>query len=111
MNRVLIKNAKIVNEGTIFEDPLENSIIVSSATVKLFGIEDESMIGKQVSLSIFIPITDEEGYETLEVPPVMSKYTVKGIIQDDTIGYGYIPIQTLDNIKIDSDTFQRKDFY
>ena len=95
-------NGLDVDEGSLFENEEENSIIVSSATVKLFGIEEEGMIGQQLSLSLFIPYENEDGYETLDVLPIEHEYTVIGVIQDDTIGYGYVPLETLNTIEINS---------
>lgn len=58
-----------------------DSVIVTSAMLKLFGVKEASeVIGKQVSFRVFVP--PEGGGEATEVD-LTKKYTIKGVSGDE----------------------------
>lgn len=74
-------------EGTVFTDEDAgdtNSILLSPAVLKLFGIEDaESFVGQKVSFRLLVPTEDGTG-NVLEVP-IDKEYVVKGITKDEAV--------------------------
>ena len=67
-------------EDTLDED--RNSVILSSAMLKLFEVEDpETAIGKQVSFKVFVP--NENTGETIETE-FKKRYTIVGISSEES---------------------------
>jgi putative ABC transport system permease protein len=63
-------------------DQDRNSVILSSAMLKLFEVEDlESALGKQVSFRVFVPTQD--GSETKEME-LKKRYTIVGISSEES---------------------------
>lgn len=63
-------------------DPDRANVILSSAMLKLFEVEDpETALGKQVSFRVFVPSAD--GTETIEME-LKKRYTVVGISSDES---------------------------
>jgi putative ABC transport system permease protein len=74
-------------EGTVFaeEDGGDtNSIMLSPAVLKLFGIENaEEFVGQKVSFRLLVPAEDGSG-EVMEVP-IDKEYTVRGITKEEGV--------------------------
>jgi putative ABC transport system permease protein len=74
-------------EGEVFTDEDggdTNSIMLSPAVLKLFGVEDaESFVGQKVSFRILIPANDGTD-ATLELP-IDKEYTVRGITKEEGV--------------------------
>jgi len=61
-----------------------NSIMLSPATLKLFGIDDiDSFVGEKVSFRLLVPTDDGTG-NILEVP-IDKEYTVRGISKEEGV--------------------------
>ena len=82
----------IAKEGELFVDGENSSIVLSSAVLKLFGIEPREMIGKKVNFKVFVP---GEKKDEVQEMPIDKEYTVKGVIDDDTSIFAYIVLPEL----------------
>lgn len=75
------------NSGTVFtdEDAADtNSIMISPAVLKLFGVEDaEAFIGQKVSLRLLVPA--EDGTENITEVIIDKEYTVRGITKEEGV--------------------------
>ncbi|KXK00207.1 MAG: ABC transporter permease YtrF precursor [Parcubacteria bacterium OLB19] len=61
-----------------------NSVMLSPATLKLFGIEDpESFVGEKVSFRLLVPATDGSG--DIQEIPIEKEYTVRGITKEEGV--------------------------
>ena len=74
-------------EGTVFtdEDAADtNTIMLSPAVLKLFGIEDaESFVGQKVSFRLLVPA--EDGSDSVLEVPIDKEYTVRGITKEEGV--------------------------
>lgn len=74
-------------EGTVFldEDAADtNSIMLSPAVLKLFGIEEaESFVGEKVSFRLLVPA--EDGSDSVLEVPIDKEYTVRGITKEEGV--------------------------
>lgn len=74
-------------EGTVFaeEDGGDtNSIMLSPAVLKLFGIDNaEEFVGQKVSFRLLVPAEDGSG-DVVEVP-IDKEYTVRGITKEEGV--------------------------
>lgn len=76
-------------EGEVFtEEDLDdgNSIMLSPATLKLFGIPDEEIpnfIGEQVSIRLLVPADD--GTDEVNEIIIDKQYTVRGVTQEEGV--------------------------
>ena len=88
------------NKGSLLSPDDKFELIVSSAGIKLFSLTEDNAIGREVSLSLFIPVIAEDGFEELEVSKRDDKYTIVGIINDESASYAYIPLGTIKDLNI-----------
>lgn len=79
----------MVKEGQMFSADETNSIVLSSAVLKLFEKNAGEMIGQKVSFKVFVP--SGEGNEVQEVP-LTNEYTIRGVIEDNTSLFAYISL-------------------
>lgn len=74
-------------EGTVFtdEDAADtNTIMLSPAVLKLFGIDDaESFVGEKVSFRLLVPA--EDGSDGVLEVPIDKEYTVRGITKEEGV--------------------------
>lgn len=80
----------VAKSGEFFTDNETNSILLSSAVMKLFEKEADQIIGEKVSFKVFIPVGDTD--EVQEIP-FDKEYIVKGVIEDEASIFAYIPLQ------------------
>lgn len=80
------------------DDSLE--AIISSAGVQLFNLEAKEIIGKEISLSLFISKASDDGFEEIEVKEREEKYKIVGVINDDNANFIYMPINTISDLEI-----------
>lgn len=77
------------SEGEVFTDEdagNTNSVMISPAVLKLFGIEDEeipSFIGEQVTFRILVPA--EDGTDEISEIFIDKEYTVRGITKEEGV--------------------------
>jgi putative ABC transport system permease protein len=74
-------------EGTVFgeEDAADtNTIMLSPAVLKLFGIDDaEAFVGQKVSFRLLVPA--EDGSDSVLEVPIDKEYTVRGITKEEGV--------------------------
>lgn len=75
--------------GELFKQGDSNSIVLSSAALKLFQKDSEEIIGQKVNFKVFIPVA-----ETDEVQEVVLKkeYSVIAVVADEASIFAYIPL-------------------
>jgi len=76
-------------EGEMFDDTDKDSILLSSAVLKLFEMEPADILGEKVSFKVFVP-TNVAG--EVQEAPMNKEYRVKAIIEDDASIFAYIPL-------------------
>lgn len=95
------------SQGRSFSEPEAHDLVVSTGTIKLLGLSDDSAIGQSVTVTLnLISMVNEVEQSTTAVLPV--SYVIRGIVPDDAISYAYVPfgsittvpLTTFDNIKV-----------
>lgn len=94
-----------MSAGAAFtDDPKDaNSVILSSAALKLFGVDDpKTIIGKSVKFRVFVQTgsassTDASGASASggDQVPLNGDFVIKGVANDDAAIYAMIPLATL----------------
>ncbi len=79
----------VAKEGQLFGDNDANSIVLSSAVLKLFGLEATEIIGQTASFKVFVPVN---GSDDVQEVPLRKEYKIIGIIDDNASIYAYIPL-------------------
>ncbi len=82
----------VPQEGELFVERETESILLSSAVLKLFEVEPENILGQTISFKVFVPALETN--EVQEVP-LNKEYKVKGIIEDEASIFAYIPLSEL----------------
>lgn len=89
-----------VNQGAIFESDFVYEAIISTAGARLFNLEPEQIIGKDMSLILFVTKLSDEGFEEVEVIKKEEKYKIVGVMENENVNYIFIPRQTLNDLEI-----------
>jgi len=76
-------------EGELFGEGEKDSVVLSSAVLKLFEKEAADVIGQTVSFKVFVPAL--EGDDVQEIP-IEKEYRVKGVVEDEASLFAYIPL-------------------
>ena len=84
----------MAKEGELFEKGVTDSVVLSSAVLKLFNIEAIDAIGQKVSFKVFLPIPDSE--EVQEVP-INKEYKISGVIEDAASLFAYMNISEFES--------------
>jgi putative ABC transport system permease protein len=77
----------IAKDGQMLADGDNNSVIITTATLKLFDMNAEQIIGQNVKFKVFLPVIDSN--KTEEVP-LIKDYTIKGIVSDESTIAAYV---------------------
>lgn len=88
--------------GKVFESPDGREAVISSAAAKLFSMDNKNILGKEISLTLFLPKINEEGMEETGVVKRSDKYKITGVIDDDATSYAFIPANSLADLGINS---------
>ncbi len=80
-----------VSDGELFSDNEADRIVLSSAVLKLFDKEAKDIVGEYISIKVLVPTSDGKVQET----PLNKQYRVKGIVDDETSLFAYIPLKEL----------------
>ena len=89
-----------VGQGQMFVSDDKYEAVISSAGAQLFNLEPEQIIGKNVSLILFVPKLSEEGFEEVEMVKRDKDYKIVGVIEDENTNYVFIPRQTISDLGI-----------
>lgn len=87
--------------GELFKDTDTNSIIISSAGAELFNLEPAKILNKEIALTLLTTEKNDEGFEEVKAVKRENKYIVKGVIEDDSSSFVFIPMQSISDLKID----------
>jgi putative ABC transport system permease protein len=80
-------------DGALFKEGATNEVVVTTATLKLFEIQNNTdIIGKKVSFKVFIPIPGSEDQQEV---PLNKEYTIIGVIEDPGVISAYVPLSEL----------------
>lgn len=97
---VLINNASAeyvdlespkLNAGKLYENDEENSILVTSIIANALNVSSEDLMGKEVGLTFYIP----DPTNTKQSITQEKRYSIGGIINDNTASYLYLPSKTI----------------
>jgi putative ABC transport system permease protein len=81
----------VADKGNLFGEDEEDRVVISSALLKLFDIDEKEVIGKYVDLKVLLPSSDGKIHET----PLNKQYRIQGIVADDASLYAFIPLDDL----------------
>lgn len=87
--------------GSLFTPTDTNSILISSAGAELFNMKPEEIINKEMSLTLLTSEKNEEGFDEITTIKRENKYVVKGVIEDESSSFVYIPSSSIADLKID----------
>lgn len=95
-------------KGTVFTDADAadtESVMLSPATLKLFGVEDPaSFVGQKVSFRLLVPATDGSG--NIQEIPIDKEYVVRGITKEEGVLNAMMMLPELRNY-VGIDEFER----
>lgn len=91
----------IPQRGKVLQTDEVHEAVISSAAAKLFNLDADKVLGKEIGLNLFMPKgTAQEGNEEVGVIKRNEKYRVVGVIEDDTTSYAFVPMKTLSDLNI-----------
>lgn len=76
------------------------NIVISSAGARLFNLSPDQIIGRKISLILFLPAETPDGFDTVDVIKRDHEYDVAGVVEDENSNYVYLPIKTLNDLSI-----------
>lgn len=76
--------------GELFKAGDRDSVVISSAMLKLFEREPAEIMGQKLSFKVFLP---QEGSDEAQEMPLNKEYTIIGVIEDAASIFAYIPIE------------------
>lgn len=94
----------IPDKGVILQNPIAHEAVISSAAAKLFNLEPQDILGKEMSLTLFLPKINTEGFEETETLKRPDKYKIVGVVADENTSYAFIPLETIGDVAIDNFT-------
>jgi len=93
-------NGISVDYGQIINSDEDYTAVISSAGVQLFNLTPEQIIGKEISLMLFVPKMSEDGFDEIEAIKREKKYKIVGVINDENANYIFMPSQTISDLGI-----------
>ncbi|MBU4339074.1 ABC transporter permease [Patescibacteria group bacterium] len=99
-----MEGLKVAN-GVFFTGDSDNKIVVSTATLQLFNLSADNTLGKTVRFELFMPKIDEKNgnlvnSEEVETVRLEKTYEIVGIVDDSSESYIYMPMDSVENLKI-----------
>jgi len=88
--------------GEGIESDDEYDVVISSAGARMFNMPPDQIIGKKISLVIFMSVKTPEGFDSVDVIKRNEEYNVIGVVEDENSNYVYLPIKTLSDLSITS---------
>jgi ABC-type antimicrobial peptide transport system permease subunit len=82
-------------KGSLFSSDNAYEAVITKAGAMLFNLTPDQIIGKEISLSLFIPQQNQEGQEEHKIQQLEQKYKVVGVLDDESSSLVYIPRQTI----------------
>lgn len=87
--------------GKLFNDNDTYGAVLSAAGVRLFNLNPEEAIGKEIDLVLFISGGIKDGVEEIKTVNRSDKYTILGVLADENSSYLYISADSLADLNID----------
>ncbi|MFA5777192.1 MAG: ABC transporter permease [Parcubacteria group bacterium] len=89
-------------KGDPLSDDNKEGIVVASSVVQLFGSDADSIIGKEIIFSSFIPRNESDAEaEKAQIPVLNKRYVIIGIVESDE-NVVYIHSDSLSEIEVES---------
>jgi putative ABC transport system permease protein len=85
----------VAEKGKLFDSKTAHEVVISSAVTKLFSINPDEAIGKEISFSLFLNKTGSAEIDSLKRD---DKYKIVGVIADDATSYAFVPIDTMKDL-------------
>lgn len=95
----------VLKKGDFYGDEARdhNKIIISSAALQLFNLDEEKAMGKNIHFNLFLPQTEEAdnrlARDFIELPQT---FRIIGIIEEESSSYVYMPFAVSNIIEVDS---------
>ena len=80
----------VAKEGKLFDDGIKDGVVISSAALKLFGVEADQILGKTVNFKAFVSVPNSKDVQEVPLP---REYTIIGVVEDEASIFAYIPLQ------------------
>lgn len=90
----------IMSHGRQFDQSEEDSVVVSTAVLSMFGINTNDALDKEIKLNYFVTRKVGEMDET-KLEEDTRNYKIIGVIDDDNTSYVYMPLGNLKYLEID----------
>lgn len=91
-------------KGDFFTNNSDNKIVISTPTLQLFNLTADNAIGKKAKFELYMPKVDESGNvvdkEQVDIKVLEKTYEIIGIADDSSEGYVFMPMDSVENIKI-----------
>jgi len=88
-----------LSHGKQFSQNEEDSTVVSTAVLALFGINVNDALGQEIKLNYFITHKNGDVDET-NIEEDSRSYKIIGVVDDDNTSYVYVPLGNLDYLNI-----------
>lgn len=99
-----LNGSKVVS-GDYLSSDVAYEVIISSAASKLFSFVGDEALGQEIELTLYVskPTDSTQGdlVEETQLIKANNSYKIVGIMEDDNNSFVFVPLQTLDNVKID----------
>jgi len=93
-----------IEKGNFFTSDSDNKIVVSTATLQLFNLSADSALGKTAHFELYMPKVDENGNlvdtQEVDIKNLEKTYEIVGIVDDNSESYAYMPMDSVENLKI-----------
>jgi putative ABC transport system permease protein len=90
----------VTKQGKPFTDDSSNGAIVTLAGLSLLDLGEQEALGREISLTLFVPYKNEEGNEEIKIVEPEVKYIITGIIDNSDSNYIFVPLASLSGIAI-----------
>ena len=94
-----------LKKGEFYEDIAEdkNKIIITSAALNLFDLNEDNAFDKEINFSVYVPADSDENEELIRDYSVLSyKFKIIAIIDEENSNYVYIPYMVSQELGADN---------
>lgn len=88
-------NPSAITVGTVENEPINDSVIVSKKVLEVFGIEEGAAIGKSIKLSAILTQEYAANQKTPEFSTPEREYTIEGVIDRGELPVFYTNIELM----------------
>ncbi|MCK5320124.1 ABC transporter permease [Candidatus Parcubacteria bacterium] len=82
-----------LKKGEFYTDDLadKNKIVISSAALQLFNLNEENAFDRKINFSLLLPSKEEDANFTSEFTAMENDFNIVGIIEDENSSFVYLP--------------------